>query len=94
MHFLQTLLYDVILIAQVYTALTALNMTDSSHDAESKDNSKSDNSFANEAKDSKAQVKSKIDEKLHRRQICTRLFVKTRLRKMTEQAFEDRNLRL
>lgn len=94
MHFSQILLYDVILIARVYTALTAINMIDFIHDAESKNSSKSDNSFANETKDSKAQVKSKIDEKLHRWQICTHLFVKTRLKKITEQVFKDRNLRL
>jgi hypothetical protein len=64
------------------------------HDAKSKDSSKSDNSFANKTKDSKAQVKSKIDKKLHKRQICTRLFVKTKLRKIIEQVFENRNLRL
>ncbi len=94
MHFLQTLLYGAILIAQVYTALAAPNMADSPHGAEGKGNPKSGNSFANEAKGSEAQVKSKIDEELHRRQVCTRLSVKTRLRKMTGQAFEDRNLRL
>lgn len=89
MHSSKVLLYVTILTTQVCTALTALNMTNFQHDAENKDDSKSDTAFANWAQDSKTQVMNVIDEQLNKRQICIRLSVKTMLRNMTEQVFED-----
>ena len=53
MHFSKALLCDTILIAQMFTILTILNMINSLHDAKDKSSSKNKDFFANEVKDSK-----------------------------------------
>lgn len=89
MHSPKVLLCVTILTTHVCTALTAPNMANSQHGAESKGGPKSDTAFANWAQDSETQVMSVIDEQLNKRQVCIRLSVKTMLRNMTGQAFED-----
>lgn len=74
MHFSKALLYDIILIAQIFTTLATLNMINLSYDAKDKSNSKSVKFFANEIKDSKLLIKNEIDEQLKKRQIWIRLF--------------------
>ena len=69
MHFSKALLYSIILIAQMFTALTASSMANPSHNAKSKSSSKSNDSFANEAKGLKTQVKGKIDKQLKKQQV-------------------------
>lgn len=69
MHSPKALLYDTILIAQMFTTLAASSMANPPYDAEGKSSSKSVNSFANEAKGLEPLVKNEINEQLEKRQI-------------------------
>lgn len=69
MHFSKALLYDIILVAQIFTTLTTFSITNLLHDAKSKSNSKSNNFIVNETKDLKIQVKNEINKQLKKRQI-------------------------
>jgi len=69
MHSSKALLYDTILVAQIFIALVALNMANPSHDAKGKSSPKSNGPFANEAKGSETQVKGEIDEQSEKRQV-------------------------
>jgi len=69
MHFSKALLYDTIFVAQMFTTLVAPSIANPLYDANGKSSSKSNDSFANEAKDLKTQVKGEIDEQSKKRQV-------------------------
>ena len=52
----------------MFTALTTFNMTNLSYNTKNKSSSKNNNSFINEVKDLKTQVKDEIIEQLKKQQ--------------------------
>jgi len=67
MYATKALLYSIIVIAQIFTALAAPDVAKFPHDTGGGSSPKSDDSFANEHKDLKVQVKGEIDKSLKKR---------------------------